>query len=482
MSRAAVERGLILAVTLVLIGLLALTMAGFVFFVKAETAGIHARSDGEQARLAAESGLEELVSILRDSPHDATAWFDVPTRFRHALVWAQEFDRDSDPVAQMGSRQEYIDSGEALLPSWRYSLVARRFDGPPDTMRFGVTPESAKLNLNFATEEQLTKLFSPLLLDIGIENPSRLVDALLDWRDADDDVRTNGAESEQYRALTPAYDAKNGPFDTVDELLLVKGFSAAVLYGEDINRNGILDENEDDGETSEPFYDNGDGVLNPGIAPFLTVWAREVDTAIDNKPRINLNLDAGAINAAVAAVFDETDNQQEVVISQEAIDFLLGLKAQNFNFSQLRSVADLYVSDEERDAVAAVAAEPNLPAPQIPQELLASPVTLEDLGALMDRFSVRNPQQANAAIVGTFNINAAPSRVLELIPGITPEAVDAIVATRGSLERADLMTPAWPLTRAGVDPTTFKQIAPFLTTKAYQFHVEALGYGDHVQL
>lgn len=41
------RRAIILASVLVMIGLLALSMAGFLFFVRAETAGIIATSDGQ---------------------------------------------------------------------------------------------------------------------------------------------------------------------------------------------------------------------------------------------------------------------------------------------------------------------------------------------------------------------------------------------------------------------------------------------------
>ena len=41
--------------------------------------------------------------------------------------------------------------------------------------------------------------------------------------------------------LDPPYRAKNKPLDTVEELLMVKGFDGRILYGEDYNRNGYLD-------------------------------------------------------------------------------------------------------------------------------------------------------------------------------------------------------------------------------------------------
>jgi general secretion pathway protein K len=53
----------------------------------------------------------------------------------------------------------------------------------------------------------------------------------MDWRDSDDLHRLNGAENDYYRSLTPPYSAKNGPFDTVEDLLWVRGMSSDLFYG-----------------------------------------------------------------------------------------------------------------------------------------------------------------------------------------------------------------------------------------------------------
>jgi len=468
----------ILPVVLIVIGLLALTMAGFIFFVRAETAGTIAVIDGQQARLAAESGLEEVIASLRLYPHGATAWFDAPQRFRHKLVWAAGYDRESDPVAKSGTRQEVLAAAEPVA-AWRFSVVADRYFDPSGTenrsIRFGITPEASKLNLNYATEEQIEALLRPLLADLQVENEEELIAALLDWRDANDDLRPGGAEASYYNTLEPPYSPKNGPFDSVEELLLVKGFSPAILYGEDTNRNGILDPNEDDGDQSFPYYDNRDGILNRGIAPFLTVWSREPDTSLDNKPRINLNRDAAAISEQIERVF--TPEEREVC--QSTIDFILQLKQQNFNFAQLHSVAELYVGADLPERVIPGEQEQEQPGSgAAAQALAASPITLEQLPYLLDRFSVL-PGQSTQGVAGLININTAPARVLALLPELTPEVVGQIVEARATLNPQAARTPAWLLTTGAVDLTTFHAIMPYITTKAYQFHVEVIGYADH---
>ncbi len=486
------RRAVILPVVLVMIGLLALTMAGFIFFVRAENAGIQAHADGEQARLACESGFEQVVALLRTHPHNAKAWFDQPILFRHGLVWAERYDRASDPVRQAGSREDTFGETSVNGPAWRFSIVGMNLDGPRNTMRFGITPESGKLDLNLAAEEQLTQLLTPLLTELRVENPTDLLDALLDWRDDDDEVRgNNSAENEYYNALDPPYLCKNGRFDTIEELLLVRGFNAAILYGEDVNSNGILDLNEDDGDASDPVYDNADGVLNLGVAPFLTVFAREVDTALDNKARISLQADAAVISFQIAQVFAEnpdepvSEEEAETPLSDETLAFILQLKGEAFDFSSLRSPADLYAGGGEDDGDSGEDGEGSegdadgAPSGTLDPALAASPLTLEELPTLMNRFTVRSAQDAGTPYGGLININTAPLRVLQTIPGMTTDAAAAIVAARRELDAKSLRTTAWPLTTGAVSASVFRAIAPSITTKAYQYTVEVVGYADH---
>jgi type II secretory pathway component PulK len=91
-------------------------------------------------------------------------------------------------------------------------------------------------------------------------------------------------------------------------------------------------------------------------------------------------------------------------------------------------------------------------------------------------------EQAAQGLEGLININSAPRQVLALIPGMTAEAIEMIIGTRRTLDAETLRTTAWPLTTGTLDAATFKQVAPFITTKSYQFHVEVIGYADHVKL
>src|SRR5918992_5533843 len=98
------------------------------------------------------------------------------------------------------------------------------------TYRLRLVDESGKINLNRADENALRRIFS----NLGVEELLRevLIDSILDWRDQDDLHRANGAENDYYQSLVPAYTAKNGPFDSIEDLLWVRGVTASLYYGD----------------------------------------------------------------------------------------------------------------------------------------------------------------------------------------------------------------------------------------------------------
>jgi len=79
------------------------------------------------------------------------------------------------------------------------------------------------IDLNAAGEKLLRLMVNTF--DIEDREKDVIVDSILDWRDSDDFHRLNGAENKYYRSLANPYDCKNAPFDTVEELLLVRGMS-----------------------------------------------------------------------------------------------------------------------------------------------------------------------------------------------------------------------------------------------------------------
>jgi general secretion pathway protein K len=119
-----------------------------------------------------------------------------------------------------------------------------------------IVPEPALRNINRLKDEDWERIFQ--VGGIPEERWSELIDSFNDWRDGDDQPNLDGAETDDYYAkLTPPYKArgrqgKQANLDTVEELLLIKGFDRAILNG------GYADENDTN------------GVYMSGIADLLT--------------------------------------------------------------------------------------------------------------------------------------------------------------------------------------------------------------------
>jgi general secretion pathway protein K len=98
---------------------------------------------------------------------------------------------------------------------------------PDGLVEVRIGDEGGKINLNLAPEELLRDLFTVL----GLPAPQvrTMVDSLLDWRTRDSYRRPYGAKSAYYLSLDPPYVAKNGNFETVEELAWVRGFEASPL-------------------------------------------------------------------------------------------------------------------------------------------------------------------------------------------------------------------------------------------------------------
>ena len=98
---------------------------------------------------------------------------------------------------------------------------------PDGTAEVRIGDEGGKINLNFAPEGLLSKFFAVL----GLAEPQirTMVDSIQDWRTKDSAPRPYGAKSAYYLRLDPPYVAKNGNFETVEELAWVRGFEGSPL-------------------------------------------------------------------------------------------------------------------------------------------------------------------------------------------------------------------------------------------------------------
>jgi type II secretory pathway component PulK len=255
------------------VALLALGAYTFSEFMIVEAEATSAYGREVQARAAADSGVELAASLLekRYEEHPQN-YFSNPEWFGGILV--------KDSTASRGRSRFMV-------------VSAAESDTSGRTVRFGLFDESSRLNLNTLvawiaakkiTAAQAETMLTGLSPDLTVE----IADAIIDWIDTDQTAMQNGAELDYYQGLNPPYPTKDNALDSLDELLLVRGVTPALLFGEDTNHNGVLDANENDGAASLPL-DNADGILQRGWSQFLTVYSREGNLKPDGESKININ-------------------------------------------------------------------------------------------------------------------------------------------------------------------------------------------------
>jgi DNA uptake protein ComE-like DNA-binding protein len=390
--------------------LLSMIALSLLFRIKAEGAASAAGMAGEQAWSAAMAGVQEALRAARQSPPGSLDWADAPRVFRERLV---------------------LDDG---ADQWFFTIYSAPAPDGTEEVRYGLTDESAKLNLNTATETNLLRLPRMTV---------PLAQTLMDFLDADDTPNPEGAEQEYYDLLPNPYAIRNGPLATVDELLLVRGFTPSLLDGEDANRNLVIDANENDMDQSFP-PDNGDGRLDMGLRPWITVFSADANTDRDGVPRTNIN--------------DPDDPLPRSRLPEPVVAYIDAVRT---NKVRIGDPADLL--DAKTKVKNAEGAEVELASGVGKSEL---PVVLDLLTTtLEDRF------------VGRVNINTAPKEVLATLPDIDESLAEAIVAARHGLSADKRQTVAWLYTEDLVDADLFKRLAPHITARGSRYGFHVVGFG-----
>ena len=157
---------------------------------------------------------------------------------RSAIPYVQKILEDDETPKHDGENEAILTSKEFYVPqSLGEGTFEIGYEYPnPYTgyleNKSGLLDEERKLNLNTVNTDTLIRLFTAKLeMDEKVKEKEiqALVDSIEDWRDEDNDRRDLGAEKFEYLVLKKSYECKNGPFESVEELLLVKGMSPEIF-------------------------------------------------------------------------------------------------------------------------------------------------------------------------------------------------------------------------------------------------------------
>jgi general secretion pathway protein K len=111
--------------------------------------------------------------------------------------------------------------------AWRSDGVVQSFVFEGQSISLVIQDELGRIDLNRADTDLLTGLFR----SVGLtpEQVSSAVDKILDWRDSTPLKHANGAKDQDYRLAGLPYGPRNGPFQSVEELMLVIGMTPALF-------------------------------------------------------------------------------------------------------------------------------------------------------------------------------------------------------------------------------------------------------------
>ena len=457
--------GTLLFIVLITVVMLALSAYTFTALMQTEQEAAMLKTRQIQARLLNDSAVDYLRLVLS---------YDDASIQERGGIWDNAELFQAIPVE--------IDVDNALIVG-RFATVSPSMDiddGTPEGTRFGLYDEASKINLNVLpfTDVYIEGGARQLLMALPNMN-EEIADAIVDFIDSDDEEREFGVESNYYSSLTPGYEAKNGPLDSLDQLLLIKDITPQMLFGMDTNRNGILDEDEMAGTTAL------ESDMQLGWANYLTLYSKESNVKPTGFPRVNINAEnLEQLYEDLRSTFDETWSQfiimyringpytpeedEEIPSNNEflgELDFELLGDAQ-FTFTNVLDLVGALTTgtNEEGDSF-----------------VLSSPV----VGPLPILSMMQNITTYDGeAIPGRINIMQAPRRILEGIPGFDTEIVDELIARRefelDDPDATDLQRQfeTWIWLEGIVDLETMRTLMPFICCGGDVYKAEIVGYFD----
>ncbi len=455
------RRGFLMPIALVAMATLTLAITIFAEQMWAEYRATRALSGQFQAIAGAQSGVEYArVKVL-------------------AARAGQPLTKDAFELQYLTQQR---DSGFWIAPE--------RTENNGD-MQYGLLNESAKLNVN------------GLALDLANAETSRerlmrlpgmtaqIADAILDWIDPDDSARNSGAERNWYLSARASRLPPGRPFPELSELLAVRGVTQELLFGEDTNGNGWLDECEDDGAITPPL-DNADGHLERGWSEFLTVVGAESNYRDSQRMKIHLN-DNNLVNlydqllpelGPTATTFivalrldgprqqgdaqrDSADDEraERLRTSQQRLKDQLERNSTSGQARRAQSRGGLDLSAQPSFVIGSMADLINCEVLTIingQQELVKSPWDISQVETAIARLERVCTTQPGQQLMQRINVLQASEIVLRTIPGIDANKAKAIVAGRQNARRRESI--GWLVRDGLLSLEQLRLTAPYMTT------------------
>jgi general secretion pathway protein K len=154
--------------------------------------------------------------------------FALSMRREAAIVTGSRNNAQAMAVAESGlAIAELMLMNPDPLQRWRTDGSVYQIDYAESKIRIRLLAETGKVDLNSADHALLLGLMTYAPLETELQ--TKLVDAILDWRDEDDLLHLEGAEKDEYKKAGLSYRPRNKPFQSIEELQLVLGMNEQVF-------------------------------------------------------------------------------------------------------------------------------------------------------------------------------------------------------------------------------------------------------------
>jgi len=356
-----------------------------------------------------------------------------------ALLYKNAKDRSHSGKNHTGELYDDTqDFREVAFGRGTYSVLRRGRDDEGGGVLYGVSDEESRVNINTAGSDELTKIQG-----LG----SDMATAISGWRGQGG----TGAEKDYYLAQRPPYQPRGAAFETVRELLMVRGVTPDLLLGKDAHQNGLLDDLAD-GIDEPPKYQDSVSENDLGWAGILTVNSSVKNVNAAGDDRVNIQ------------TADETSLAAVPGITRDIARAMVAYRNQN-RFQSISDLLDVTPPQNNGNGQAArnnsnSSANNSSGAHIIDENLLME--IADDVTATDDKTQP-----------GAVNINTAGVNVLVCLPGIDRDLAQKIISYRQS--SGFFANPAELLKVDGVTRDIFNQVAPLVTARSETFRILAEG-------
>ncbi|MDY6880456.1 MAG: type II secretion system minor pseudopilin GspK [Desulfatiglans sp.] len=230
------NRGSALILTILVVGLIVVLTVEFNSNMRAHFHAAANVKEGLRLVNIAKSGVEYAVAVLFEDAQKT----------------------DSDTLNEIWADSKALSSNlSAMFEEGRFEITVQDHSGKIQINQLVDSSEQKDLFSRFLSQEEF---------GLESEEIDDLIDAITDWIDPDDEVTGFGAENTYYQSLPEPYSCKNGPFDFLEDLMLVRGVTKELFYGKE-GRKGL----------SGYLTVHGDGKININTADTLVLMSLSED-------------------------------------------------------------------------------------------------------------------------------------------------------------------------------------------------------------